>query len=132
MPEDATDRAYELLIEQCRARGEIDGADRPNDQRSHPRVRFDAAPMTISGGAYVDVVDMSISGVAFLTEYAYAPGERLVLAPDGVLSAPAEVVSCRSAHDVDEVSEPLFRVSCRFLDSNDGIGLLLLTKELRV
>ncbi len=132
MPEDATDPAYELLIEQCRARGEIDGADRPDDQRSHPRVRFDMAPVAISGGAYVDVVDMSISGVAFLSEYAYSPGERLVLAPDGVLAAPAEVVNCRSAHDLDDVSEPQFRVSCRFIDSSDGIGLLLLTKELRV
>ena len=132
MSEDATDRAYELLIEQCRARGEIEEADRPNEQRSHPRVRFDDTPIAISGGAYVDVVDMSISGVAFLSEYAYVAGERLVLAPDGVLSAPAEVVNCRSAHDADEASEPKFRVSCRFLGGNDGIGLLLLTKELRV
>lgn len=130
MAEKQTERVYEILIEQSRERGELESEEYPSNHRKHPRIRVNALSLSVDGEHDVDTIDLSVAGVSFYSETPFEAGIRIMLSPDEIFHTAAVVVDCQHAHDVEDVDDQLYRISCRFEDNESGVEFMLLTRDL--
>jgi hypothetical protein len=123
-----TDRYAEILAEAARARDA-----RPGDveRRGAPRVPVVTGELAVNRQHPVTTVDISISGVCFLSELPFAVGSDLDLSLAGVFSVSARVVGCEMEESDATFLETRYRVRCRFADEEQGMEVLVLTKEQR-
>lgn len=121
------ERQYEEILESSRKRGDISATDM-NDKRRHPRLSVDASDMFISSVPEFSVLDMSLSGMAFLSNHPLGEGEIIHIALGSMLSVDAQILTCRLEEAPSEFLDAQFRINCEFLHDTRGMELLVSLK----
>lgn len=121
------ERQYEEILASSRRRGEISSTD-INDKRRHPRMNVNASDMFISSVPEFSVLDMSLSGMAFLSNHPLAEGEIIHIALGSMLSVDAQILTCRLEEAPSEFLDAQFRINCEFLQDTRGMELLVSLK----
>ena len=121
------ERQYEKILVSSRKRGDISTAAQ-NDKRRHPRLSVDASDMFISSVPEFSVLDMSLSGMAFLSNHPLREGEIIHIALGSMLSVDAQILTCRLEEAPSEFLDAQFRINCQFLQDAQGRELLVSLK----
>ena len=122
------EREYEQILEESHRRGEIIGARNANDKRRHPRMNVDAHDLFISTVPEFSVLDMSLSGMAFLSNHPLEVETIIHIAWGTMLSVDANILSCVLEEAPTEFLDAQFRVNCEFLENSSGMELLVTLK----
>lgn len=122
--------AYQRLLEQCRARGELLEEPVGQERRRHPRfrVRPNRLPQPLSPWRLA--IDVSPNGIAFYADQPTDAGHTVRIELGGTLAVDADVVACQEV-PLESLHDPTrYRVRCRFTDEEQGLRMLLAIKEL--
>ena len=76
-----------------------------------------------------NLVDISATGLAFLSERPFPVGERLAIIVRGVVTFQVRVLNCPMVEVDANLMELRYRVQCAFSNEMDGKQLVLLLKE---
>ncbi|HKI99884.1 MAG TPA: PilZ domain-containing protein [bacterium] len=124
------DREYQRLLEEGLAAGDVMiRADGP-DHRATPRLRLCGGHVAVRVEPEVRVVDLSASGIAFLSDRTFHPGDMLQVILRGTLAFQVKVLGCAMEETNADLLEVCYRVRCRFHDVTNGKHLLVLLKEM--
>lgn len=122
------ERQYEEILDASRKRGEILGEGGARDKRRHPRLSVDSGDLFISSVPEFSVLDMSLSGMAFLSNHPLGDGEIIHIALGSMLSVDAQILSCRLEEAPSEFLDAQFRINCEFLHDSRGMEMLVTLK----
>jgi len=123
---------YQRLLEEARAGGRVRVLASADERRQHPRFAVGSQDIATARETSVQVEDMSVSGVAFRSPFAYFSERPLTLSLASVFSTQTDVLACEplDADPDDPDRAPRYRVRCRFRDAEHGLQFLTLTLEL--
>ncbi len=103
--------------------------DPGSERRRFPRLAVSSPDLWISTVPEFDVVDMSASGMALLSNHPLRPGETLEVGLGRDARAKAEVLACAMEHPPTEHLDAQFRIRCLFRSENEGMTLLVNAKQ---
>ena len=115
---------YNDLIQRAASAGELEL--RPDDQerRRQPRFRIADALVGILVLKDCEIVDVSLSGVAFYSERPYSLDQEIQVTLRDSIGVQARVVGC----DIEEVDSPFFdcryTVRCEFVETDAALCLV--------
>jgi PilZ domain len=124
------DQEYQLLLKEGLAKGEIVIRTDGPDLRGTPRFRMQGGRVTVRVEPVFKVVDISASGIAFLSELPFSPGDVLQVILRDTVAFQTRVVGCIVTETDPDLLELRYRVRCRFQDVTNGKHLLVLMKEM--
>ena len=116
---------YEEILESSRLRGEILESKGSADKRRHPRLRVDTGDLFISTVPEFSVLDMSLSGMAFLSNHPLGEGEVIHIALGDMLSIDAQILNCRLEEAPSEFLDAQFRINCEFVHDARAMELIV-------
>jgi hypothetical protein len=119
------EQEYEKILEEGRASGELADATAGTERRTHPRLKVHSADLWVSTIPEFSMVDMSLSGMAFLSNHPLAPGECINISLGKVMSVDVEVVNCRLEESATDYLDAQFRIQCKFSGEYEGMELLV-------
>ncbi len=119
---------YARILEESRRRGDLIEEKGGQDRRTHPRLAVKAADLWISSVPEYSMVDLSISGLAIMSNYPLQPGEVLTMTLGSALSMEAEVVNCQLVESPTDYSDAVFRIQCKFREELKGMELVVKVK----
>lgn len=125
MKQEELQQEYEQILAKSRATGALEDAD--NNRRVHPRLKVNAMDLWLNAEAQLSVIDMSASGMSFISNHPLKEGERVNIALGKVLNVEAEVVACHLEESATEFLDAQFRIQCRFGGEAEGMELLVRT-----
>ena len=120
---------YARILEESRRRGDVMEEQAGQERRTHPRLAVKAADLWISSVPEYSLVDLSISGLAIMSNYPLQPGEVLTMTLGTTLSMEAEVVNCHLVESPTDYSDAVFRIQCKFREELKGMELVVKIKE---
>lgn len=124
------EQAYENLLQSGLATGDVTiRQDRP-EMRAAPRFRMPHDHVAVRVEPRFQLLDLSASGVAFLSEVPFQVNSVLQIIVYGTVAFQARVVSCPLLETDARLMEVRYRVQCRFDSEATGKHLLLMLKEL--
>lgn len=130
MAQDDIDRVYQRLMDESRETGDLDTGGPGADRRGQPRVKANATMLTVRAELRVSAIDVSVSGLAFFSDFPVQIGQPLNITVGNLFTVDVEVVSCRLEPSDADASQPVYRVQCRFYEEEQGKYLLVTIKEL--
>ena len=122
------ERQYEELLASSRKRGEVSSTAESHEKRRHPRMSVNADDLFISTIPEFTVLDMSLSGMAFLSNHPLSQGEIIQISLGSMLSADAQILTCRLEEAPTEFLDAQFRINCEFVQDARGMELLVTLK----
>jgi hypothetical protein len=128
MPKTKVKERYARILAEAARRGARDLSDGA-DRRGAPRVPVTVGEMSVSQHDTVTTVDISISGVCFLSERPFTIGSDVELSVASAFSVSARVVGCVMEETDATFLETRYRIRCQFLDEEQGMEALVLAKE---
>lgn len=129
MTDSAIEKEYAEVLEQSRLQGDLDEGP-GDDRRGHPRIKVHSAELSIDTVPEFFVADMSLSGLAVVSNHPLAPGEKVNISLGGAMSVNAEVVNCQMEEPPSEMLDAQFRIQCKFSEEYQGMELLVRVKRL--
>ena len=120
---------YEKILEQSRLAGEIIGEPDGRERRTHPRMKAKSEDLRISSIPEFSIIDMSLSGMAVLSNHPLGEGEMIEINLGDTLKADAVVVGCRMEESTSEFLDSHFRIQCKFNEDYKGMELLVKIKS---
>lgn len=124
------DREYQLLVEGGLASGELTVRVDGPELRRAPRFRFQHGRIAVRVEPEFNLVDLSATGLAFLSDLSFAPETALQVIVKGTVAVQARVVTSTLVETDADLLEMRYRVQCRFDDTASGKHLVLLMKEI--
>jgi hypothetical protein len=121
------EREYQAILEQRRRKGEIEDEDKGADRRVHPRLKVNSMDLWLNAEAQLSVIDMSASGISFISNHPLKPGESINIALGKVLNVDAKVLACHLEESATEFLDAQFRIQCKFGEEASGMELLVRT-----
>lgn len=121
---------YQRLVKLGVANGNITVHREGPEQRQSPRIRMQGERVSLRLEPEFDVVDMSASGMAFLSEVPFAEDQVLQIVLKDMLTFQGRVVGCQVVETDPCLMELRYRVQCRFQDPASGKHLLVLMREM--
>jgi hypothetical protein len=122
---------YRRFLQQCREDGRLEQRDGASEHRSHPRFRLWANIVWTAGDFQFSIVDLSVTGIAFDTNLAFVPGERIVVRLSDLVSVGTEVVGCTEMDETPMFFTGRYRVRCHFQDDVEGLRFLVMVKDMQ-
>ena len=122
-----TDRYARILAEAARRGALVESG--AIERRGAPRVPVLDGVMSVNRQYPVTAVDISISGMCFLSEIPFAVGGEIELSVASTFFISATVVGCAMEESDAMFLETRYRVRCHFVDEDQGMEVLVLTKE---
>ena len=119
---------YAEILELSRRKGEIPGSTGASDKRRHPRITVDTGELLISTVPEISTLDMSLSGMAFLSNHPLAEGETIHIDLGDMLSVDAQILTCRLEEAPTEFLDAQFRINCEFVHDSRAMELLVTLK----
>lgn len=119
---------YTEILESSRRRGEILGSTGASDKRRHPRMVVETGELFISTVPEFSVLDMSLSGMAFLSNHPLEEGEMIHIALGDMISVDAQILTCRLEEAPTEFLDAQFRINCEFVHDSRAMELLVTLK----
>ena len=120
---------YDRLIIRAIATGEVAILPDEKERRRHPRFKILGGLVRITDSIQRDIIDMSMSGVAFYSERKYEGGEVVPLCLKEAFAVLAEVLGCGVVQMDPSFLELAYRVRCQFINLNHGLSFLMLVLE---
>lgn len=121
--------AYEELLRQEGAEkdgGEPSGED---ERRVQPRFRIKSGYVWIKIQPKFFVVDVSVSGIALLSDYPFEIGEELSITLGKALNIVSVVKECVLMQSDEALLENKYLVRCAFENEAQGMEFLVMIKE---
>lgn len=125
---DVWQREYARLLHSRRVQGA--DARATEERRGQPRFALRSGYVTVQVQPCFRVSDLSISGIAFLSEMPFPPGSELALVLEKTFAIPATVMSCDLVESDPLLMEVRYHVGCRFHDEQEGMQFLVMATEL--
>ncbi len=122
------EQEYNRIIEEGRASGEI-ADEAVSGRRSHPRMKVSGADLWIGTIPEFSMLDMSLSGMAFLSNHPLAAGEEINVSLGKAISVNVIVVNCQLEESATDFLDAQFRIQCRFGEEYEGMELLVQTRK---
>ena len=120
---------YDRLINRAIETGEVVILPDEKERRRHPRFKMPGGQVRITDSLQRDIIDMSMSGVAFYSERKYEVGEVVPLSLKEAFAVQAEVLGCEMVQTDPSFLEFAYRVRCQFINLNHGLNFLMLVLE---
>jgi PilZ domain len=112
---------YERLLNEAIAGGIVSILPSGSEKRRHPRFRLaEQVPH--------DVVDLSISGLAFYAQRPFTVGHTIMVSLHQILAIQAQVLGCDPLSGADAPAP--YKIRCRFTDEDYGLRFLVLAMEM--
>jgi PilZ domain len=124
------EQEYQLILSEGFATGELRIRTEAPDLREAPRFHIQQGRIGVRLEPQLLLVDVSASGIAFLSEVPFPPGSVLQVILKDTVAFQARVVACQLVETDIDYLEVRYRVQCRFSDSINGKHLLVLMKEM--
>ena len=121
---------YEKLVREAMEKGTAKVLKGSQEHRAQPRFSLEMGSIWIRTETPFDVVDISATGIAFLSERLFAKGQHIAMTLGKAFLVEANVVGCVMVETDPEMMEAKYRVSCEFQDSHNGTQALLMLKEM--
>jgi len=130
MSKRSLEQEYQLILSECLAKGEVRVRTGAPEQREAPRFEIQKGQIAVRVEPTFKLVDISATGIAFLSELPFKPGQVLQLILKDTVAFQARVVACQLVETDIDYLEMRYRVQCRFGDSANGKQLLVLMKDM--
>lgn len=127
------EREYETLLERALVEGNVQRREAPEERRGHPRFQLRSGTIGVQFESQFPVVNVSISGVCFLSPFRLLPGQTLNLVLAKAFRVEVQVVACDALSDGES---PLageaaagnwpWRVHCGFTHHSEGLRMLVM------
>lgn len=124
------DEAYERVLADSRARGEVAGEAPQTERRGNPRIRVNPGDLAVEIDPWVFAIDISISGMAFYSDTPVERGEAIHIALTDDFAVEARVVDSHLETSDSPVLPSRYRLHCEFDDEERGKELLVRIKEM--
>lgn len=124
------EQAYYRLLDEGVSSGRVQMMPEGQEKRRHPRFHMPGSMVTVRQDQQHEVVDVSVSGVAFHSTHRYAVGDRISLSLRGLLSIEAVVLGCEMVRVETVYMEYAYKVRCRFEDEGYGMQFLVMALEM--
>ena len=116
---------YHSLVKEAEKIGNIDIGKNQSGMQRHPRFRVEDTEMEIDIRLKVSIIDISLSGVCFLSNIQFNPGQRFDFKVGAVFSIQANVVNCEMVETDADMMEVRYRVKSEFIEQELGLHRLL-------
>jgi hypothetical protein len=130
MAESDIDKIYRRLMEEGGRHGALEPKGSGAERRKQPRFHAHATELTVRAELKVAAIDVSLSGLAFHSQFPVQIGQALNITVANLFTVDAEVVSCHLEKADEDFTQTLYRVQCRFPEEEQGKYLLVMIKEL--
>jgi PilZ domain len=121
---------YEALVRESAERGELQGQHRDPERRERPRFRLKSQHVTIKVESSFDVVDVSVTGIALLSDFPFQVGQVVNITLGKAFAVEATVVDCPLVPSDEDLLEAKYQVRCRFEDEAAGMQFLVIMKQM--
>lgn len=121
---------YARLLEKALESGEVQPLDKAHEKRTQPRFHLGSGSIWIRVEQSFDVLDVSVNGLAFLSEKSFTPGQNVAISLGKAFLVESVVVDCRMVETDEGMMEAMYRISCEFEDTQSGQQALILLKEM--
>jgi len=128
MANDNIDKLYEQFLRDGASEEEVQPEGSGSERRLQPRLKTNSTALTIKAELQVNAIDVSLSGIAFFSDYPVGVGQPLSITVGHLFNVDAEVVSCKPASKKDQGAN--YRVHCRFFEEEQGKYLVVAVKEM--
>ncbi len=122
------EQEYERILEDATRRERIRILPNHSEKRKHPRFRLNGGKILVTEQVPHDVVDLSVSGLAFYSDRAFTVGQSIMISLRQILAIQAEVLGCEPLPGGDAAEA--FKVRCRFQDVDYGLRFLVVAVEM--
>jgi PilZ domain len=122
------EQEYERILADATQGGRISILPGNSEKRRHPRFRLKGEKILVTEQVPHDVVDLSVSGLAFYSDRTFAVGQAIVVSLRQILAIQAEVLGCDPLSGPD--APAAFKVRCRFQDPDYGLRFLVVAVEM--
>ena len=123
------DRNYQRLIEEGLSTGSLEIRDNGNEMRNDPRFQVEKGALSVRVEPTFDIIDLSASGMAFQSEFAFKPGTVITLFLEDKMGIQAQVIGCFMVETDSDMMETRYRVQCKFENEEHGRQAMLLMSE---
>ena len=127
---DIWEQDYSKLIRKWTEAGAIDPPPDGDERRRFPRFKLKSKSITIQVESQFPVVDLSLSGISFLSNMAIDARQTINLVLEKTFQVEVEVVKSRKVALTEEGVDWPYRVHCRFVNPRHGMQLLVLLDEM--
>lgn len=121
--------AYEELLRQERAEKDGGEPSKEDERRVQPRFRIKSGYVWIKIQPKFFVVDVSVSGIALLSDYPFEIGEELSITLGKALNIVSVVKECVLMQSDEALLENKYLVRCAFESEVQGMEFLVMIKE---
>ncbi len=121
---------YSLLLAKHRELGDLDVQPEGREFRRHPRLRIQKEAIWVNVDAKCEVIDCSISGIAFYSSFLFKPDRIVRLVLGKAFAIEATVLAAAMVETDATFLEYQYRVQCEFLDQLQGKQMLVTITEL--
>lgn len=128
MPDRNWEQEYHRILADALGTGKVQVLPSRSEKRRHPRFKLRNAKVIVTEEVQHDIVDLSISGLAFYSARTYAVGERIMVSLRQIIAIGAEVLGS-DALDGPDAPAP-YRIRCRFVDPDYGLRFLVMAVEM--
>ena len=122
------EQEYERILQDATRRGRVQILPSQSEKRKHPRFRLNGGKVLVTEQVPHDVVDLSVSGLAFYSDRAFTVGQSILMSLRQILAIQAEVLGCDPLSGPD--APAAFKVRCRFQDVDYGLRFLVVAMEM--
>ena len=119
---------YERILEEAKRAGRIQVLPSRSEKRRHPRFRLKAGKVLVTEQIPHDVVDLSVSGLAFYSDRPFTAGQSILMSLHQVVAIQAEVMGCDALSGPDAPAP--YKVRCQFQDADYGLRFLVVAMEM--
>lgn len=119
---------YERILEEAKQRGRVNILPSSSEQRRHPRFKLPGSQILVTEPVPHDVVDLSISGLAFHSPRPFEVGQVITVSLRQIIAIEAEVLGSDPVNGEDPPGR--YRIRCRFTDPDYGLRFLVLAMEM--
>jgi hypothetical protein len=130
MAESDVNKIYRRLVEDGERHGALEPKGSGSERRKQPRFRANATELTVRAELKVAAIDVSVSGLAFHSQFPVQIGQALNITVANLFTVDSEVVFCHLEEANEDFTQTLYRVQCRFPEEEQGKYLLVMIKEL--
>lgn len=123
------EQSYQLLIEESISSGVVKIGNNGDDKRKAPRFKVKDGAISIRVEPSFEILDLSATGMAFLSEISFTPGTTITLFLEETTEVQALVIGCVMKETDPDLLETRYRVQCRFDNEEQGRKVLLMMSD---
>jgi hypothetical protein len=123
-------QAYEEMLDEAEARGEVEELARDRERREEPRFRLRSRRVFMRVQLHFDVVDVSVAGISVYSDIPFKVNQPVIITLGKAFSVEATVVDCPLVEADPNLLETKYLVRCQFASEAVGMQFLVMMKQM--